>query len=104
MTDSRQQRELPTPWPFDQSANCAVFTTTHVIRDGAPITHVYHDADDHGWQFHYPGEKTTADAMLVGLGEIYQHDPTVAEVADLPPGWRAIRSKVGGTWIREKNE
>jgi hypothetical protein len=66
-------------------------------------TQVYHDPDDHGWQFHYPGDKTTADAMIVALKEIYYHDPTVIEVADLPPGWTAIRGDVGGPWKREQN-
>src|SRR6266849_396117 len=94
---------LPMPWPFDQPPDCAVFTTTRVLRGGQPITHVYHDADDHGWQFHYPGEKTSADAMIVALKEICYYDPTVAEVADLPPGWRAIRTGVGQPWNREEN-
>lgn len=76
--------ELPDPWPFDQPPGCAVFTTSHVLRGGQPITHVYHDADDHGWQFHYSGDKTTADAMVVALQEICLCDPTVVGIADLP--------------------
>ena len=96
--------ELPSPWPFDQPPDCAVFTTTHVMRQSKPITHVFHDADDHGWQFHYSGEKTTADIMIVALKEIYYHDPTVIEIADLPSGWSAIRENVGTEWKREENQ
>jgi len=95
---------LPKSWPFDQPPNCAVFTTRHVLRDGEPITHVFHDADDHGWQFHYPGDKTDADAMIVALSEICEHDPTVMEVADLPPGWMATRSAIGSPWERAPHE
>jgi hypothetical protein len=94
---------LPTPWPFDQVPNTAVFTTTHVLRESHPITHVFHDASDHGWQFHYPGGKSEADIMIVALEEIVLHDPTVVEIADLPPGWRAIRSNVGQPWKKEEN-
>jgi hypothetical protein len=94
---------LPDPWPFDQPPNCAVFTTTHVMRAGQPITHVYHDEEDHGWQFHYPGEKSVGDCMIVALRTIVRHDPTVVEVADLPPGYVAIRHGVGDPWRIEKS-
>ncbi len=103
MSKSRTTGKLPDPWPFDQPPDCAVFTTTHVLRGGQPITHVYHDADDHGWQFHYSGAKTSADAMVVSLQEICCHDPTVVEVANLPPGWRAVRTDAGQPWKREEN-
>lgn len=87
-------------WPFDQPEDCAVFTTTHVIQDGRDIVYVFHDADDHGWQFHYAGEKETKDMMIVALVEIVRHDTTVTEVADLPPGWQAWRKRKGDVWQR----
>ena len=93
-------RKLPDPWPFDQPSSCAVLTTRHVLRDGQPVTHVFHDADDHGWQFHYSGDKADGDAMIVALAEICEHDPSVMELADLPPGWMATRSSAGAPWER----
>ena len=95
------ENELPDPWPFDQPPNCAVFTTRHVFRDQQPITQVSHDSDDEGWQFHYSGEKTISDAMIVSLKEVYFHDPTIIEIADLPPGWKATRESIGSLWKRE---
>jgi hypothetical protein len=92
-----------TSWPFDQPKNCAVFTTTHVMNDGHDIIYVFHDADDHGWQFHYGGEKGIEDSMVVCLSEIVSHDATVLEVADLPPGWMAWRTKKGDGWQRAQN-
>lgn len=68
--------------------------------EGSAVTRVHHDADDHGWQFHGAGEAWPADAMIVALAEVCRHDPTVAEVAVLPPGWVATRSRVGGPWAR----
>jgi hypothetical protein len=90
-------------WPFDQPKNCAVFTTTHVMKEGRDIAFVFHDADDHGWQFHYDGEKRPGDSMVVSLSTIVQHDPTVLDVADIPPGWKAWRKKRGDAWQRAEN-
>jgi hypothetical protein len=91
-------------WPFDQPKDCAVFTTTHVMKDGQDIIYVFHDEDDHGWQFHYAGEKDPADTMIVALEEIVGHDSSVLEIADLPPGWKAWRKKRGALWQKAKNE
>jgi len=30
-------------------------------------------------------------------------DPTALEVADLPPGWQALRERVGGKWSRRQD-
>ena len=69
--------------------------------DGSePILLVSHDEDDHGWQFIGSSEASMADAMLVALEEIVNVDPTVLEVADLEPGWQALREVVGGAWTR----
>lgn len=79
-------------------------TTTHVLKEGRDITHVFHDADNHGWQFHYPGEKKPLDAMIVAIKTIVRFDPSVQEVADLPPGWVATRTSRGAARIRKENK
>jgi hypothetical protein len=71
------------------------------IMDGSEnILLVSHDEDDHGWQFIGTSDASMADAMLVALEEIVKVDPTVLEIADLKPGWQAIRETVGGPWSR----
>lgn len=90
-------------WPFDQPQNCAVFTLRQIISGGDPILRVSHDEDDHGWQFLSRGDAMMEDAVLVCLSEIVGRDPSVLEVADLPPGWRALRRTVGAPWVRERN-
>jgi hypothetical protein len=73
------------------------------VLDGAePILLVAHDADDHGWQFIGTSNASVADGKLVCLEEIVHLDPTVLEVADLPPGWEAVREHVGGPWTRRQ--
>jgi RNAse (barnase) inhibitor barstar len=90
------------PWPFDQPPNCATVTTSHVMKGGHVITHVYHDEDDHGWQFHYPGEKSMEDSMVVALKDVVALDDTLLELADLPPGWMASRASKSDPWRRAR--
>ena len=78
----------------------AVFTTAQVIYERQPILWVTHDEDDGAWQFHTGGPDTKADAMMVGLGNITSIDPSLFELADLPPGWEAWRTAVGEPWHR----
>jgi hypothetical protein len=73
------------------------------VLDGLePILLVSHDADDHGWQFIGASDASVADGKLVCLEEIVQLDPTVLKVADLAPGWEAVREYVGGPWARRE--
>ena len=41
-----------------------------------------------------------ADAALVGLSEMVRHDPSVLELADMPPGWSATRETRDAPWKR----
>jgi hypothetical protein len=88
-------------WLFENTPNTAVITTRQVL-EGVPILYVTHDADDGSWQFHTGGPVSTADARIVGLGEICRQDPSVRELADLPEGWEASRDRVGGPWRRQE--
>jgi len=73
------------------------------VLDGTePILLVSHDADDHGWQFIGTSDASAADGKVVCLEHIVRLDPTVLEVADLPPGWQAVRERVGGAWTRRE--
>jgi len=88
------------PWPFDQPRNCAVFTTRQVLEREESILHVTHDSDDHAWQFH-GSEARAEDAKIIALEEAVELDPSVLQLADLPPGRHAWRSSVEEPWIRE---
>jgi hypothetical protein len=87
-------------WPFDQPRNCVVFTLRSIVFDGEPVLYVCHDADDHGWQFLDGLPIEMANAALVALGEIVTLDPTVLELADMPPGWSATRASGSSPWQR----
>jgi hypothetical protein len=89
-------------WPFDQAPDAAAITVRSVI-EGGPVLFVSHDADDHGWQFLYGREPDMDAARVVGMAEALGLDPTLAEVAHLPPGWIAWRARIGDGWRRQLN-
>jgi hypothetical protein len=90
-------------WPFDQPPNCATLTSRQIVQGSEPILHICHDEEGHGWQFLGSGNARIADAMVVSLLHILELDPSVRDVADLPPGWHAWRRMVSEPWIREPN-
>lgn len=91
---------MTSDWPFDQPRNCATFVTRHVIEGVEPILFVSHDADDHGWSFVGVTNVNLSDARLVALSRILDLDPSISEIADLPPGWDASRDAIGRPWTR----
>lgn len=99
-----KEPEMTDDWPFDQPRNCAVISLRQIVFDGAPILHVVHDSDDHGWQFLTLDGAREEDASIVSLEEIVNLDPSVLSVADIEPGWRAWRESTNHEWIRERNQ
>jgi hypothetical protein len=89
-------------WPFDQSPNCAVIALRQILDGTSPVLHVTHDADDDGWQFLTLDDVKMEDAVIVCFSDIIERDPSLTELADLPPGWRAWRESVTHPWIREE--
>ena len=65
---------------------------------------VCHDADDGMWQFLTGGDFKVADGMIVCLHHMLERDPSLAELADLPPGWRAWRDYPEDPWQRAPEE
>lgn len=88
-------------WPFDQAPNCATFVTRGVIESNNPILFVSHDEDEHGWQFHDTLDAQADDARIVCLSHVLEIDPTMRDLADLPPGWVAWRQDENSPWQRE---
>jgi len=88
------------PWPFDQDRRCAVVTLRSIVFDGQPILLVFHDEEDHGWQFLDGQAFEMSNAAVVALEEIVKGDPSVLELADLPLGWKAWRESASSPWQR----
>lgn len=89
------------PWPFDQPPNAWVITTRHVV-EGNWIDLAARDHENGGWQVHShePTNPDVGDGAVISLAQLLRLDPTLAQLADLPPGWRASRETPGGPWYR----
>jgi hypothetical protein len=87
-------------WPFEEPKNLAVISLVPIVKGGAPILHVVHDADDGGWQFLGWSDAEPADAAVVSLQRIVETDPSVTLLAYLPEGWHAWRRSLDEPWQR----
>jgi len=79
--------------------NIYVFTTKKVLKEGNPITRVFHEQDG-DWQF--LGDELNLqeeDAAVVSLNEIVEYDKSLSEVLNMPEGKQAKRDSIGGTWL-----
>jgi hypothetical protein len=86
-------------WPFEQPPNCAVISICPIVFEAAPILHV--TCDDHGWQFLGLEDARMEDACVVSLAKLLRLDPSIRDLAGLPPGWQAWRRAAGAPWTRE---
>lgn len=86
-------------WPFFSPQNALAISTKPVIQAGHPILLVSHD-DDGIWQILCDTTTAEEDCLVVCLGCCFERDSSIAELADLPPGWLAQRERVGSAWFR----
>jgi len=86
----------------NENLNFAVFTVKQIMVHHQPILYVFHD-EDNDWQF-LPGTSiSTADAMIVGLGEILKFDPRIESLLQMEPGYSATRESKDHSWIVSKH-
>lgn len=95
------RRKMKNKWPFPDAPNTVVFTTRGVIEGGNPILLATHDQDDGAWQFRSAKTISATEGRIVALEEIIFNDPSLMELADLPPGWMAIRDSISKPWKRQ---
>lgn len=91
-------------WPFDQAENVATITTKQVLEDDLPILVVVHYDDDHSWAFVCGTTNESEDLKLVTMKQIVARDASLLSIADLPPGWQAVRESRDSEWVRSKIE
>jgi hypothetical protein len=106
MTEDRDRtgsQNAPERWPFDQGPDVAAITVRSVIN-GDPILYVSHDSDDHSWQFLDGRPPDVEEVRVIAMHEALRIDPTLRQIADLPPGWIAWRKGASGPWSRQPHE
>jgi hypothetical protein len=85
---------------FKDPLNTAVYTCTHILREGKPILHVSHDRDDGAWQFMCgASHHDDASGKMVSLRTMVAIDQTLVEIADLKCGYTASRVSPRSNWI-----
>jgi hypothetical protein len=94
--------DMSKDWPFKDATNTATFASRYIFKS-EPICRVYHDWDDGAWQFHPDRHPEQSDIMIVCLEAVFKLDPTIGELNDLPPGWKAERTNSQAPWIRSKH-
>lgn len=90
-------------WPFDEPKNLAVITTKSIMREGKPVLYVFHTEEEE-WSFMDGEPPKVENGMVVGLSTMMQHDSSLLELANLPPGWVAWRESRNAVWKREQYE
>lgn len=91
--------DMDCDFPFDDAPNTATSVCKHIIEQGAPIIYVSHNEDDGMWQFLCGGQHEADNAKLVSLKWVYEHDPSVATLKDMPMGCYAERKSLQDKWI-----
>jgi len=87
-------------WPFAEPRNCATFITAQVLERLEPILHAVHDENSE-WQFIGSTDGTLENAKIIALHEAVELDSSVLQLADMPPGWHALRHSPEEPWKRE---
>lgn len=90
-------------WPFADSVSAASFCTTRVVHEHYPVLQVAHDYNG-DWQFLDATTDDLGEPVMLCLGCVFERDPTLAEIADLPLGWGAFRAHSGAVWERWQKE
>ncbi len=65
-----------------------------------PILLVIHEAEDDCWHFLCGTNGDEMNVRVISLRELLQTNPDVAELADLPLGWKATRDTPTDNWCR----
>jgi hypothetical protein len=94
-------RRLISAWPFADLPDSTTITVRQIVEGSVPILLVARAAEDGVWQFLTSAKDDVADGKVVSLLSMFGRDPTIAEVADLEPGWQVTRERVGAAWKRE---
>ena len=88
---------------WDSPLDPIVITVAEVAAGLRPVLVVTHDDGHGGWQLLDGAAAPGRRPVVIPKVEALRIDPTIAEVADLPSGWRARRTAVGAPWLREPN-
>lgn len=74
-----------------------VITSKQVMIENKPITNVIYD-DDGDWQFFHTDTIKEADAFILSIEQIINHDKTLLSLPDMKLGERVKRLNIDDIW------
>ena len=81
------------------NAEIPAYVCSHIFRGLRPVLLVSREGGD--WQFLCAGTHEDDEIPRVaGLNHLFEQDPTLEELRDLPEGWEAERTNEQSHWIR----
>ncbi len=88
---------------WDDPLDPVAVTVPDVVAGKTSIVLVIHDSGHGGWQFMDGQDVKGSKPAVIPKEVLLRLDPSLAELKDLPVGWRARRASSKVPWIREKN-
>jgi len=77
------------------------FVCSHVFEQTGPILLVSHADGD--WQFLCGGGHEEEEIpQVIGMNHLFERDPSLHQVMNLPKDWEAERASASATWVRSK--
>jgi len=92
----------PFTWKFEEDPDVICFSIRPIMEGREPVLHVVHDRDDiSAWQFLGLETPDQKDGVIISIGWMIDHDPSIATLHDLPVDWHAWRATPDDEWYRE---
>lgn len=88
---------------WDDPRDPVAITVSDVVDGKSSIILVIHDPGHGGWQFMDGRDVRDRIPTVIPKDELLRLDPSLAELKDLPVGWRARRESGNHPWLRERN-
>jgi hypothetical protein len=88
----------------DEGAGSAAIVCVHVALEGYPILLAVRDKptvpEDSGWQFlcNSGQDENEDEAQVWALSEVFEHDPSLFGLLDVPPGTKLVRGRQNQPW------
>lgn len=88
---------------WDDPLDPAAITVPEVVLGERDILLATHDVGHGGWQFMDGYDVKGRKPFVIPKERLLELDPSLAELKDLPVGWRARRKSKKEPWVREVN-
>lgn len=78
----------------------AVLTTKGVLFENAPISYIFHHAEDGMWEFREDKDELQDNEIrIVSLEEVISKDVALRDMLDIPLGYYAFRIDTDCQWL-----